>query len=630
MEQQPPIQSVLPKTPNRLSRLKSRGASLLKPINAKLGGNNKLQPLVFVAAFAVMGAAALFLTHAQAPSNNTISIEGEVFTSHEDDFAHGKSTTRYNIKTKDDVYYQLEQGGADYSKLHEKQRVKIMGIPTKEGHRIKPTKIEAVTDSQSQSLQTQLFPKAEAAKPIPPPTPPPTPPPASSKKVLVILFNFKNDRTKPFTTTQARQTVFTANNSSNAYLKETSYNKLGLTGRDRVDGDVAGWYTVDYNNTSCDEHNWAKSALNKAKAARVDTSGYDTIMFVYSSFVADCPYDGQFVPAYNFVHVNGPKAFTTFTTSHELGHSLGLSHANSFSCVETGAVVPITINLDYKFCVEKEYNDPFDSMGGHGLPRHYNAYHKAQLGWLTNIQTVAGDGDYTIVPLEKLSTGIQMLRVPTRSAMYKADYPELGPITQSYPQYYYIEYRQPYGFDDASASGLTVRLGADYVFQTPITSAGPMTRLLDATPATNTFEDAQLAPSTLIDDGEVTIKLISQSATSATVQITRRGTVIPTNLLVTEKYDSSTEKRSLLVAWQAPTNFNAVGYTIYRDGVQIGNSNSTSFNDPNVFQPAPEQVFEGLHEERYTYTVKAYDSAGNYSPESAPYNWYTNWCTYAC
>jgi hypothetical protein len=64
----------------------------------------------------------------------------------------------------------------------------------------------------------------------------------------------------------------------------------------------------------------------------------------------------------------------------------------------------------------------------------------------------------------------------------------------------------------------------------------------------------------------------------------------------------------IALTWNASTDNVAVaGYRIYRDGVEIGSSAATSFEDPNIV-PAVS----------YTYEVSAYDLAGNESPLSTP------------
>lgn len=76
-----------------------------------------------------------------------------------------------------------------------------------------------------------------------------------------------------------------------------------------------------------------------------------------------------------------------------------------------------------------------------------------------------------------------------------------------------------------------------------------------------------------------------------------RPTSLTANAVSTSRID---------LAWEASTdNERVVGYRIYRNGVQVGNTSSTSYANIGLAAATT-----------YTYTVVAYDSAGNTSPAS--------------
>ena len=59
--------------------------------------------------------------------------------------------------------------------------------------------------------------------------------------------------------------------------------------------------------------------------------------------------------------------------------------------------------------------------------------------------------------------------------------------------------------------------------------------------------------------------------------------------------------------WDSATdNIGVTGYKIYRDGVEVGTASTTDYSDSNL---TPSTT--------YTYTIKAYDAAGNISDSSA-------------
>src|SRR5450631_953083 len=78
---------------------------------------------------------------------------------------------------------------------------------------------------------------------------------------------------------------------------------------------------------------------------------------------------------------------------------------------------------------------------------------------------------------------------------------------------------------------------------------------------------------------------------------------IPTNLSVT-----GTSTSTVSLAWTASTdNVGVAGYKIYRGGVQIGASGVASYTDTGLSASTT-----------YSYTVSAYDAAGNNSAQTAP------------
>lgn len=78
---------------------------------------------------------------------------------------------------------------------------------------------------------------------------------------------------------------------------------------------------------------------------------------------------------------------------------------------------------------------------------------------------------------------------------------------------------------------------------------------------------------------------------------------VPTNVTAT-----ALNAVSIRVDWTASTdNVGVTGYRIFRDGVQVGTSTTTSYTDTGL---APQTT--------YSYTVSAHDAAGNNSAQSSP------------
>ena len=337
-------------------------------------------------------------------------------------------------------------------------------------------------------------------------------PSTTVKKVLVLLVNFTNDTSQPYTIDQTRNIMFTNTNSKNAFFNEVSFGKWSLGGKVRSDGDIYGYFTLDMDmSTSCDYKKATSLANSAAQNAGVDTSGYDNIMYVWAK-KSSCGWGGW---AYygglpGISYING--YLNSRTPAHELGHNYHMRHASSYRCVEDGVRVAISSNSAN--CKVSEYGDPFSVMGVSGKHYHFTDYHKGHSGttisipnWLDsqNILTVNRtqnpDNTYTIAPIEMGSTGVQSIKIPRDSSTF-----------------YYLEFRQPYGFDNFSSTsevvnGVTIRIS-------PGSNTGP-SYLIDTTPETTSFIDAPLTVGRTFSESikGINITTLSVSPSGAQVRI---------------------------------------------------------------------------------------------------------------
>jgi hypothetical protein len=284
---------------------------------------------------------------------------------------------------------------------------------------------------------------------------------SGTRTVAVILFNFAGDQRRPYTVEQARRVMFTGEASLNAYLRESSFGRTGVT------GDVFGWFTIPEQAHDCRFAQWGRAAQALATLSGVDLGAYQHRVFVFPN-MPNCEWTGLAELPGSVAWINGE--LTVRVVGHELGHNLGAHHASGLRCTERG--VPVAIGGD---CSLEEYGDPFDIMGGG--QRHTSNWNKARLGWLgdSNRADVTATGTYTLAAQEALTADVQLLRIPRGDGLF-----------------YYVELRQPFGsfFDnfalaDPAVRGITVRLAPDY-------SNTQQSQLIDTNPATETFEDAPL------------------------------------------------------------------------------------------------------------------------------------------
>jgi M6 family metalloprotease-like protein len=312
------------------------------------------------------------------------------------------------------------------------------------------------------------------------------------KRVLLILVNFQDKQTQPYTLEQARDVAF---NTTSNFLRENSYGQTWLT------GDVYGWYTIPVSSTSCDVNTIGSYARQAVANAGVNVYLYTNIVYAFPANA--CGFSGTATvggaPAQAWIRGDrfGLEAF-----GHELGHNYGLEHSRSLDC---GTEV---VNGT---CTMNEYGDQFDLMGP-GAPYHYNAYQKERLGWLNSgsspvLQTVNANGTYYLDAYETGGTGIKGLKI-LRS---------IDPVTGA-RTWYYIEHRTATGFD-SSLSAFNLQNGV--VFHTGTDGDGTDNYLLDMTPLTASWYDSFLSQGQTYSDANIglIVTVLSADNTGANVQI---------------------------------------------------------------------------------------------------------------
>jgi hypothetical protein len=314
-------------------------------------------------------------------------------------------------------------------------------------------------------------------------------------RVALILFNFSNDATEPYTPDFARGIAFTNSDSVAAYYAESSWAQLQLT------GDVFGWYTIPESSATCDYTQWSASANAAASLAGVSIGDYDNVVYAFPTSTA-CGWTGLANMPGKYSWLNGQAGMSLRTMAHELGHNFGTHHASSLLCTEGGIRVSLASPTS---CTLGEYGDPYSIMGG---ATHYQptSFSRGNFNWLLdeNSQTVTTSGDFMLAPAEVRGSSVTALRIPRTPTSWFA-----------------LEYRQPYGSEfevmaatSPVATGVTVRITGAYTSET-------QSQLVDTNPATTSFIDAPLAAGmTLVDPVTgTTITTLSVSPDGALVRI---------------------------------------------------------------------------------------------------------------
>lgn len=320
-------------------------------------------------------------------------------------------------------------------------------------------------------------------------------------RVAVLLVNFADNATQPYTRAQAQDVVFT---QTDAYLRENSFQRTWLSGT------TAGWFTLPIAST-CRTTDIATEARRAAASAGIDLSGYNRVVYVFPRNNS-CMWSGVGTVGGDSgeVWINGRLELKV--VAHELGHNFGLQHAHASDCDAT----PLGLN-----CVSYDYGDVADVMGNTTSP-HFNAFHKERLGWLgggaaQQITTVSAAGSYAIGAYATGKSEVKALKIPRG----------IDPVTGAMA-WYYVEYREAVGQDAVLGAVYGSNLVNSLLIRTATEGDRNSSFLLDMTPQTiPTFDmgDAALVYGQTFTDSAagVSIHLESLVPGQAVVRVALSG-----------------------------------------------------------------------------------------------------------
>lgn len=232
-----------------------------------------------------------------------------------------------------------------------------------------------------------------------------------------------------------------------------------------------------------------------AVAAGYNPNNYPFIVIVfntYASWLGAGAY-GRIGEGKTWIN-GGGRASLAEVYNHEIGHNLGLDHANAWN---PNGLVPDSLDGAHV-----EYGNIYDTMGyGGAYFGHFTASFKNQLGWLPNqyVTTVSSNitmnlygMDATLVAGRKYAAKISIGNKVSCWIEFRSAYSSLGAI---------ISKAAPIG------SGV---IG-------PIVYGGAESLLLDMIPKTETFADSGLkvGKTFKLSDGSFEIKVNSQSGSGA-------------------------------------------------------------------------------------------------------------------
>jgi len=346
------------------------------------------------------------------------SVQGALQLFHADEFDTGWSEFIWRVQDDTGKRTTIRFAIAPDS-LVPGMQVSVSG--TSDGSAITPTSVTVIAAAPVQAL-------------TPPTLNAPTP-----VSVLVILVKFTDTATEPFTPSAVLNTMNAAGTGVGPYWNETSFGALSMSGT------VTPWLrtsfaTPTWCNASASHpqsaYDMVETAGNQlAQAAGYNLASYRKIEYLFAK-VSACGWAG--LGEVGGVHAWSNQYNALWVIGHELGHTLGLGHANSLPC--QSVVISTTCPVN-----RPEYGDPFNIMGNQ-RPMHVSAWQKNYLGWIPDAKVATWSGGtqtYLLSPLETAGGALYAVQIPA-----------------AYKRTYWLEYRQASGFDSGLSSFATATNGA--------------------------------------------------------------------------------------------------------------------------------------------------------------------------
>lgn len=484
-------------------------------------------------------------------------IEGRLAMAHADDFVTGTSRYLYEVHGDDGRVTALKLNGRPEA-LQPGMKVRAHGNREAVTEKLEPSRIEilglpAATVGDAAATATTGTSGIVAKS-------------ATAHSVLVVTFKFSDTASDPLPLSSVQNVMTGASGSVAGFFSEASY------GQHLINVTMPSTWlraTTMATPATCNYTAIASAGDAAATAAGYNLASYEFKVYMFPR-VAACGWSGlAYIGSPKKAWINGPGSIMTKVVGHEMGHNFGLLHAASVDCSARSIGGTCTVS---------EYGDPFNTMGN-ATSMHYDAAQKSLLGWIapTTVKThTSGTATYVLNPIETAGGTTYAVKIPAATK-----------------RTYWLEYRQPIGYDAGLASypnnGAQIRVASP--FETLCSGCDAYsddTQLLDFTTGTTSFADGTLTAGKSYTDPDYgfTINVISATPTALTVQVSGPGggtTATATSTALTSSPNPSTVGASVTftasVTGAAPTgtvSFTDNGSTIAGcSAVAVAGSGST-------------------------------------------------------